>query len=175
MENWKAIPGWENYEVSDFGRVRNVKFGRILKPFKNTKGYLTAGLSRNGEKKPFPIHQLVAIVFLDHVPNGNTITVDHVNGCKTDNRLENLELVTERENKHRGLAKKNNSSKFPGVCWYPMTKKWLSRIHLNGKTLKLGYFTSEEEAAQAYQTALEEFNRTHSDLDQDPDCRNKRD
>lgn len=172
MENWKAIPEYENYEVSDLGNVRNLRTGRMLKLGKNPQGYLIAGLYRNGKRKPFSIHQLVAIVFLGHIPNGNTITVDHVNGCKTDNRLENLELVTQRENTIRGIAKQNTSSQFPGVSWFKRDKKWKAQIRINGKKKFLGYFTNELEAAAAYEKALEDLNRIQKDLDPDLGCPN---
>lgn len=157
MENFKAIPEYENYEVSDLGRVRNVKFGRILKPQKDPNGYLHVVLSKKRKRKTIYIHKLVAICFLGHLPSGMTITIDHVNGIKTDNRLENLELVSMRENTIRGMAKKNTSSQFTGVCWYKPTKKWQAKIQINDKLKHLGYFTNELEAAQAYQDALKQI------------------
>ena len=172
MENWKAIPEYENYEVSYLGRVRNVKFGRILKPQKDPNGYLHVGLSKNSKRKTIYIHKLVAIVFLGHTPNRHKITIDHVNGCKTDNRLENLELVTPRENVTRGMARKNTSSQFPGVNWFKRDKKWKAQIRINGKKKFLGYFTNELEAAAAYEKALEDLNRIQKDLDPDLGCPN---
>lgn len=138
MEKWKAIPGYDNYEVSDLGNVRNIKTGRILKPRKVSKGYLHVLLRANGKSKKFYIHKLVAIVFLGHIPDKMKITVDHLNGIKTDNRLENLELVSDRENKNRGWAKRNTSSQFPGVNWSNHHKKWRARVGINGKLKYLG-------------------------------------
>lgn len=154
MENWKVIPGLENYEVSNLGRIKNSKTGKILKPGKRSDGYLFIGLKN---RKNYTIHSLVARAFLGHVPNGLKITVDHINGCQTDNRPENLELVTNRENVTRGMAKKNTSSQFPGVCWFKRDKKWRAHIRIDGKLKCLGLFTNELEAAQAYQDALKKL------------------
>ena len=158
MENFKAIPEYENYEVSDLGNVRNVKTGQILKPQQVPKGYLQVYLNNKDKKrKPFRIHKLVAMAFLGHIPCGMQITVDHVNGCRTDNRLENLEIVSMRENNIRGKARLNNTSQFPGVCWSKHHNNWRSMIMIGNKKKHLGIFTSELEAAQAYQTALQQI------------------
>lgn len=159
MENWKAIPGYEGlYEVSDLGNVRNVRTGRILKPAKNSTGYLKVVLLKNGKLKNPKIHKLVAMAFLDHVPCGHKITVDHINGIRIDNKLENLELVSMRENTNRGYARRKTSSEFPGVSFNKRDKKWIAQIYVNGKLKYLGLFTNELEAAQAYQTALQQIN-----------------
>jgi hypothetical protein len=160
MEQWKPIPGYEGlYEISDLGNVKNVRTGRILKPT-NNKGYLLAGLSKNSEKKAFRVHQLVAMAFLEHVPCGHKITVDHINEIKTDNRLENLQIICARENITRSINKTKTSSKYIGVFWRSQRKKWATNIEINGKKKHIGLFHSEHEAAEAYQKELEEINRT---------------
>ena len=96
MEIWKKIEGFENYSVSDQGRVRRDNSGRILKPGKNIPGYLMVSLYKNGKKYNKSIHRLVAEHF---IPNPeNRPEVNHRNAVKTDNRLENLEWSTRLEN-----------------------------------------------------------------------------
>ena len=98
-EQWKAIEGYSNYEVSTYGRVRNIKTNKIVKPRPTNRGYLRVALySDNGKKygKDITIHSLVLNAF-SVKPEGN-YEPDHINLNKFDNRLENLRWVTRKEN-----------------------------------------------------------------------------
>lgn len=116
-ERWAQIEGWPDYAVSDFGRVKRLttrtcaKAGSILRAAWRggrgaEKGYLAVDLCRDGERKTFSVHVLVAEAFLaerpeEHVPN-------HVDGDRSNNAATNLEWVTQSRNvKHAyelGLA-----------------------------------------------------------------------
>lgn len=152
-EIWKDIPGYENYyQVSSLGRVKSLRRNKVMKGSLSKKGYPTVVLSVNTIEKNTQVHQLVAMTFLNHTPCGMGLVVDHINNNKLDNRLENLQLITQRENSYR--LQGNYSSKYKGVCWFTSRKKWVSRIHIDGKTHHLGYFNTEEEASIAYQNKL---------------------
>lgn len=104
MEIWKDIENYEAlYQVSNAGRVRvldhydnggynggrRFRNGRVLAPKRSGKGYLNVSLSKDGVKKYYNIHRLVAQAFL---PNPDGLPeVNHINEDKTDNRVENLE------------------------------------------------------------------------------------
>ena len=159
-EIWKDVIGYEgSYQVSNLGRVKSLKFNRknILRPSVNARGYLQVNIG-----KTINVHKLVAIAFLNHVPNGMTLVVDHINNNKLDNRVDNLQIITQKENTLKSLRensrrysdKSNKSSQYTGVCWDKENYKWKSHITINGKLTFLGRFVNEFDASQAYQTAL---------------------
>ena len=97
-EEWRDVVGWEGlYQVSNLGRVKSsYKGGRILKPLPVRSGYLRVALTfYDGSIHFITIHRLVLIAFSQNMGN---MQVNHINGIKTDNRLENLEWVTRSEN-----------------------------------------------------------------------------
>lgn len=157
-EIWKDIPGYPKYQVSSLGRVKSFmryKNGKHLSPGTITSGYKQVSLFKDGKKIAIRVHTLVAIAFLDFVPNGQVIVINHINFNKTDNRLENLEVVTNREN----INKRNilPISKYSGVCLDKNTGKWSSRITIDGKRIRLGTFEDEKEASIYYENALKAF------------------
>jgi len=103
-ESWRPVLGFEGwYEVSDLGRVRRIKSGRVLRRSHDRDGYPKVSLSRPGNKaRHLRVHVIVADAFFG--PRAPGIDVDHGNGVKTDCRLANLETVTHAENLRRARA-----------------------------------------------------------------------
>ena len=95
MEVYRKIKNFENYKVSNLGNIINIKTKRILKK-ELTKGYFRVSLSKDGTVSRFQIHRLVASVFI--INFNEKPCVNHINGVKTDNRVENLEWVSYSEN-----------------------------------------------------------------------------
>ena len=92
-EKWKAIEGYDGmYEVSDLGRVRSLKYGkvRVLRPQKDKGGYLSVQLSKNNNQKRYSVHRLVAQAFIPNNDSSKT-QINHRNECKSENRVSNLE------------------------------------------------------------------------------------
>lgn len=94
METFKKIEEFSNYSISNLGSVRNDKTGRILKTYTKPSGYMQVQLGR--KTIPQYIHRLVAKAFIPN--NDNKPQVNHKNGIKCDNKVENLEWVTASEN-----------------------------------------------------------------------------
>lgn len=86
----------ENYEISNYGRIKNTKTNHIVKPDKEEKGYCRLSIKVNGKKKHFAVHRLVAIAFIPNPENKKQ--VDHIDNNKTNNRVENLRWVSNKEN-----------------------------------------------------------------------------
>ena len=107
MERWLTIVEHPDYEVSNKGRVRNKRNGRVLKPMPNRDGgYYRVAL--NG--KCYYIHRLVAGAFFDG--DHHNIDVNHIDGNKSNNELPNLEWCTRKENIHHAWI---NGLKYPSV------------------------------------------------------------
>lgn len=110
-ERWKDIKDFPNYQISNYGRVKSkeritkvgiknvkqvIRKEKILKPLKITKGYLGIRLYNNSNAKTFKIHRLVATYF---IPNPNNLPqVNHIDGNKENNFVNNLEWCTCNEN-----------------------------------------------------------------------------
>jgi hypothetical protein len=174
MENevWKDVIGYEGlYQVSNLGNVETLPRkwigangakrshnGFILSKRKDPKGYLTVDLCKDSIKKIKRIHVLVAESFLGHKPCGMNLIIDHINNDKKDNRLENLQIVTNRFNVSK--SRKEGTSKFTGVSLRKRKYKdkiyffWVAQIHINGINNYLGVFKTEIEACNAYKNAL---------------------
>ena len=137
-EEWRKIKGFENYYVSNLGRVKNSK-GKILKSRKERKNveYIRVGLYKNGKLKNIPVHRLVALMF---IPNPkNKPVVNHKNEIKHDNRVENLEWVTLKENQNYGTCIARRVEKY---------YKKVGQYSLDGKLIKI--FNSIKEASEFY-------------------------
>lgn len=93
-ERWRSYLG--DYAVSDYGRVRNIRTGRMMKLRIDDRGYVTWSMHFNGSPRPFSVHRAVLECFVGPPPDGHVAR--HLNGDKVDNRLENLAWGTPAQN-----------------------------------------------------------------------------
>lgn len=105
MEIWKEIRGYQNYMISNTGKVRSkerydrlgrLNKGRLMSLLICTDGYLFVGLSKNSKKDKLSVHRLVASAFIPNYENKET--VNHIDGNKQNNNVDNLEWNTRSEN-----------------------------------------------------------------------------
>ena len=97
-EVWKAVKGYEGlYEISNTGKVKSLIKERLLKPWEHKKGYLVVKLTKDKSHKEFKIHRLVAQAFIPNIDNKEQ--VNHIDGNKHNNYVENLEWCNDAENR----------------------------------------------------------------------------
>lgn len=156
MEIYKDVIGYEgHYAVSNLGNIKSIKFNKekILKPCNTSlDGYYRVNLVINGKSKSRLVHQLIAESFLNHKRCGTKLVINHIDFNRTNNNVNNLEIVTFRENTNQKHLK--SSSIYTGVCWDKSRNKWISRIRINGKMINLGRFENELDASKKYQEKL---------------------
>lgn len=109
VETFVEIEGFENYEVSILGKVRNIKTGKILKPSLWNNGYLMHRLYKNNKQKRLYLHRILATAFIDN-PEGKPC-VNHIDENKLNNDLNNLEWCTVKENNVHGTRMKRIAEK----------------------------------------------------------------
>lgn len=166
-EIWKDIPNYEGYyQVSNLGRVRkyNTKklrsiFDKKEELFKihkqrvNGHGYYIITLRKLKEIKTFSVHKLVAMAFLNHIPCGMKLVVNHKDFNKLNNKVDNLEIISNRENSNRKHLK--SSSIYTGVIVdKKRDNRFISKIKIKSKGIHLGYYKDEKQASEMYELAV---------------------
>ncbi len=133
---WKVLPSNPHYMVSDDGYIKSLRRDKLLTPKRNHDGYLRIQIWENGTCKFVALHRLIAEAFLPR-PAGENIVVNHKNGEKSDNRVSNLEWVTQREN---------------------IVHAWengLSKSHLNRNGLPVRQLTKSGDFVREYPSTME--------------------
>ena len=133
-EEYKIIKGFENYEVSNIGNVRNIKTGKILKPGIDSHGYYRLSLYYiNGNEYKKLIHKLIAEYFIENPYNKKC--VDHIDNDRLNNNINNLRWVSYQENNMNRKLSSKNSSNFKGVYFHKPSNKWCAHIQIRGKNI----------------------------------------
>ena len=126
-------------DAADFEKVGHFKW------ICTWNGYAYRTERVNGKRRGVFLHRLLV-----NAPEG--LEVDHINGDRLDNRVANLRLCTHAENARNRWGRKGRESRYVGICLYRQGA-WRARIYINGKTMHLGVYPTEEEAARAYDVA----------------------
>ena len=172
MEIWKAIPGFEHYEVSDQGRIRAIPFtvvrrngrpythpGRIIAQTVERDGYLRVSLYVQKHAYVKKVHRLVYETFRG-VP-GEGMVVDHINNNCRDNRLVNLQAVSNADNLAKDRWRHRKQKDLPlGVSQSEDRRSYIAIFQANNTSYYLGSYDTAEEAASAYLKAKEAYYQT---------------
>ena len=109
-------------------------------------GYLCIKVSN----KTYKAHRLAWYLHYGDWPKDQ---LDHINGIRNDNRIENLREVTSQQNNFNRVSNKKSTSSYKGVSWVKRDKRWVAQIQVDGKNIRLGSFKNEIDAALAYDRA----------------------
>jgi len=167
-EEWREVTNYEGlYEVSDLGGVRSINRvvlsrkkgvstmklkGKILKSSptgEDGNKYLAVGLSKDSKMKTFRVHKLVAAAFLKP---GVGLTVDHIDNDKLNNRADNLQYLTNRDNCIKAFNQKPKRF-MTGVSTTKDGRTYKATIMFKGENIMLGYYDNEEAAGKEYLNA----------------------
>lgn len=107
------------------------------------EGYITITF----KQKYYLAHRAAWAFVFDYWPSEQ---IDHINRCRSDNRICNLREATPKQNSENASLRKDNKSGYRGVRWYAQLNKWRAQISQNNKTVHLGLFDDKQEAHAAY-------------------------
>jgi hypothetical protein len=138
VEEWRVIGGFDNYSVSNIGRVRNDRTGRILKAGLGSNGYLGVCLFNGGVKSSKSVHKLVATGFLG---DSNGLEVNHIDRNKLNNNIGNLEYTTSSANHQNKTAYKGHRVQY--FDQLPIGAEPLTEYH--GRFVADGFYQHDRE------------------------------
>ena len=134
-------------------KARNIKAGNKAGHL-NYHGYVTITINQ----KHYAAHRLVYIMHYGCVNSD----IDHINGIKNDNRIENLRLASKSQNNQNTKLRKNNTSGVKGVSWHKQNKKWRVCIRLNGKQKTIGCYEDIEFASLVAEEARNKYHGSYA-------------
>lgn len=155
IEIFRKIDGYDNYQVSTFGKVINMKTGKMKKLQMHEHGYYMVNLNKKNKGKCAKIHTLVANTFIANPYKKRCI--DHIDNNRLNNNVNNLRFVTHNENNYNQSLNSRNTSGVKGVSFHKLSKQWRAYIKHEGKWFHLGLFANMEDAKKARQKKAKEL------------------
>lgn len=125
-QEWRIIPDYPEYAVSNIGNIATIKTGK-LRSLSNHKGYKQCMLRKNGKAYNRFVHRLVASAFLPIPEEGQVI--DHINGIRSDNRVDNLRWCSIYDNLHFPLARQHREYLQKPCCQYRLDGSFVSKFN----------------------------------------------
>jgi hypothetical protein len=154
-ESFRFVKNFENYMISDKGRVFSIKRNKFLKPGIDKGGYYFVILYNYNIVKKFRIHRLVGLHFLKNPENKKCI--DHINNNKLDNTINNLRFATSQQNSQNAKISKRNKFGVKGVYFHKKSNKYHVQIRINNKLKHIGYYKTLEQAMIARKKVANEL------------------
>jgi hypothetical protein len=150
------------YQVSTLGNITFKNWfydyeAKELRPFTDKNGFKYVRLCMSKRREEVFVHHLVAQVFLNNGSNCfGKDTIDHIDGDKTNNSVENLQIITEiqKESKKLKQVVKPVKKKHIGVTWLRIKQKWMVEAIVNGERTHIGFYKTQQQAIDAYNTAV---------------------
>ncbi len=164
VENWKDIPGYVGYYMaSNTGLIKSLSRitegtnckqktipERILKPGVHSSGYWQVSLYLKTKPLHKKVHRLVAAAFLGE----SALEVNHKDGNKKNNNIDNLEYVEHRDNTRHWVVGKRG---FTGISFNKRKKSWKAEFRVDGVKKFFGYFKKPEDAQRRVEDKMKEF------------------
>lgn len=172
MEIWKDIKGYEGlYQISNLGRVKSLRKQKgfyireeVILKNRIDRGYLKVTLSKDNKLKYISVHRLIAEAFIPNPENKSFI--DHINGNRADNRIENLRWVTQKENMNNPITRKRESNSKKGEknpqYQKPKTEKQLEALRKSN--IKSVICIETKEVFESIEDASKKYNITASNI-----------
>ena len=154
---WRHVDPEHHYRGTTLARRHNSRFaGTEVGTLSSSDGYLYCRF----DKRDVAIHRLIWAVYHGEWP---TCEIDHINGVRTDNRIQNLRQVSSSENSKNMKRRADNKSGVMGVFWYARKSKWIAYINSEGKRTHIGSFGTKSDAVAARKRAERDlgFHRNH--------------
>jgi hypothetical protein len=166
-EIFRPVNDYPNYEISNMGRLRNIKTKKFMSGNK-PGGSLRFNLTNTSGSSMISAHKLVWTHFSDRILTDKE-EIDHINGDYYDNRITNLRIATRQQNTQNRCRPKNNKSGIKGICWNKTNNSWRAEITYNGK--KYTKCSSDKDELKNWRKCKEqefwgEFARNENDGDE---------
>ena len=155
--NWKLITPSVAEELGKNKTgmiIFNSRFANKKLSETRDRGYLRVSIRYKGKKKVYLQHRVAWALYHNEWPND---VMDHINGIRTDNRIENLRVVTLTENQRNQAISSKNTSGHMGVCWQKKNKAWRVRISQDAASVDLGNYKDKDEAIRVRKLAEIEY------------------
>ena len=152
-DEWVVCEDYPSYMINRKGEVRSLLTNKILRPKKSKTGYMYVGLRKNRESKTVRVHRLLAKAFIPD--QDNKPQVDHINGVRDDNRLENLRWCTNQENQSFELARLNNSKALTGRKQSPEAVAKRAKTLQKSIGVRVEQYTLDGQYIQTFNSANE--------------------